>query len=329
MCVCLCDLTCVFTDPTDSDVFYQRWGNNCVSSNISVYPTSVIGLYDSHCLTHSFDILGKLLDKANIAGIPYVAFARKTDQISASIEDGARVIYGDGTSAQLIIAAGVSEPTAIAITYSECERNLAATSILRESFPDTPIFVRADEDCQIKDLIRAGATEVICSTGSVASGFGSLLGVRRSNRFGGVVDDSDAAVQLSNLATPLYPSVTNDSTNPKLSGLAKQLGADPPDISRRLFRLFSTSVTLDDDGKVQLRELVDELLRTAEFSVNDEQFRELLECETLNEKCLAEAEERFVTFSEFVSLYKKATSIEKTDAEVDGDHVLGANGEVK
>jgi len=280
--------------------------------------------------------LCKLLDKANIAGIPYVAFARKTDQISASIEDGARVIYGDGTSAQLIIAAGVSEPTAIAITYSDCERNLAATSILRDSFPDTPIFVRADEDCQIKEIIRAGATEVICSTGSVASGFGTLLGVRRSNRFGGVVDDSDAAVQLSNLATPLYPSVTNDSKEPRLSGLAKQLGTDPPDLSRRLFRLFSTSVTLDDDGKVQLRELVDELLRTAEFSVNDEQFRELLECETLNEKCLIEAEERFVSFSEFVSLYKKATSIDKetqektpTDAEVGGEHVRGANGEVQ
>ena len=310
------------------DAFHHRWGNNCVSSNISV-----VSYYGSdHCdspLSYTlYTHIGKLLDKANIAGIPYVAFARKTEQISASIEDGARVIYGDGTSPQLIIAAGVSEPTAIAVTYSEFERNLAATSILRESFPDTPIFVRADGDDRIKELIRAGATEVICSTGTVASGFGTLLGVRRSNRFGGVVDDSDAAVQLSNLATPLFPSVANDSTEPKLSGLAKQLDSDPPDLSRRLFRLFSTSVTLDDDGKVQLRELVNELLRTTEFSVNDEQFSDLLDCETLNEKCLTKAEERFVSFSEFVSLYKKATKIGKetqykkpTEAEIESEQV--------
>ena len=63
--------------------------------------------------------LCSLLDKANIAGIPYVAFARKTEQISASIVDGARVVYGDGTSGALIRAAGVQEPTAIAITYAE------------------------------------------------------------------------------------------------------------------------------------------------------------------------------------------------------------------
>lgn len=63
--------------------------------------------------------LCSILDKANIAGIPYVAFARKTEPISASIVDGARVVYGDGTSGALIRAAGVQEPTAIAITYAE------------------------------------------------------------------------------------------------------------------------------------------------------------------------------------------------------------------
>merc|ERR1711966_244461 len=86
-----------------------------------------------------------LLDKANIAGIPYVAFARKSEQILASVTDGTRVVYGDGTSGALIRAAGVRDPTAIAITYEEPERRLRATEILKEAFPDTPIFVRADE----------------------------------------------------------------------------------------------------------------------------------------------------------------------------------------
>ena len=61
--------------------------------------------------------LCSLLDKANIAGIPYVAFARNAETISAGVVNGARVIYGDGASGSLIRAAGVEEPTAIAITY--------------------------------------------------------------------------------------------------------------------------------------------------------------------------------------------------------------------
>lgn len=134
-----------------------------------------------------------LLDKANIAGIPYVAFARKPEQITASITDGARVVYGDGTSGALIRAAGVREPTAIAITYTEPGRCLKATEQLREAFPDSPIFVRSDSNGKVKKLINAGATEVIVATSTVSSGIGQLLGVRGNRRFGGVVDDSSVA----------------------------------------------------------------------------------------------------------------------------------------
>ena len=40
--------------------------------------------------------LCNLLDRANIAGIPYVAFARTSEHITTGVSDGARVIYGDG-----------------------------------------------------------------------------------------------------------------------------------------------------------------------------------------------------------------------------------------
>ena len=40
------------------------------------------------------------------------------------VTDGTRVVYGDGTSGALIRAAGVRDPTAIAITYEEPERRL-------------------------------------------------------------------------------------------------------------------------------------------------------------------------------------------------------------
>ena len=87
--------------------------------------------------------------------------------------------------------------------------------------------------------------------------------------------------------------------------------------TRKLFKLFSTSLSLNDDGKVQLSEVVNDLLRTSDFFVSDKQVIDLMGCESLNEECLADAEETYVTFSEFVTLYRKniALGLEEHETE--------------
>lgn len=248
--------------------------------------------------------LCSLLDKANIAGIPYVAFARDATTITAGIKNGARVIYGDGASGALIKAAGVEVPTAIAVVYNEFDRCLRATSCLRDAFPDTPIFVRSDRRDSVADLIKAGATEVVVATGSVASGMGQLLGVRRDLRFGGLMDDSAAAVALRNMAFPLFPPVTQGDEDTILSGIADEIDMDKdPEEIRKLYKLFSTSLTLNEDGQVQLSELVYEMLRTSDITVNDEELVNLLGCNSLDDKCLTE--EEYISFSDFISLYRQ------------------------
>lgn len=242
--------------------------------------------------------LCNLLDRANIAGIPYVAFARTSDHITAGVSNGARVVYGDGTSGSLIKAAGVEKPTAIAITYQDSSRCLSATSCLRDAFPDTPILVRANNGDMVKELVKAGATEVVVATGSVASGMGQLLGVRRDTRFGGVLEDS-AAVALSNLAIPLV----NES-----QGLLDGDADSDPEETRKLFQLFSTTISLNEDGKAPLSELVNEILRSSDFFITDAQVKELLGCDASLESCMIDAEEKYVSFSEFVMLYRKELS---------------------
>ena len=228
--------------------------------------------------------------------------------------DGARVVYGDGTSGSLIRAAGVQEPTAIAITYSEPDRCLRATEQLREAFPDCPIFVRSEEQNRAKKLISAGATEVIVATGTVASGMGQLLGVRRNTRYGGVVDmDSGVASAFGSIAM-LAPPVEKDRE--KRESDEKDIDSDSDrEETRKLFKLFSTSLTLNEDGKAQLAELVNELLRTSDLFVSDKQVCDLMGCEELNDSCFAEAEEIFVTFSEFVKLYRKNIALGKEAVE--------------
>jgi len=243
--------------------------------------------------------LCNLLDKANIAGIPYVAFARRSDHISAGVSNGARVVYGDGTSGALIRAAGVEKPTAIAITYRDPERCLSATACLRDAFPDTPILVRANNRDAVKELVKAGATEVVVATGSVASGLGQLLGVKRDTRFGGIIEDSEA-VALTNLAIPLVTA--------EVQGLVDGDADSDPEETRRLFRLFSTTLTLNEDGKAPLSELVNEILRSSDFFITDAQVKELLGCDSSLESCMIDAEDKYVSFSEFVMLYRKEMS---------------------
>lgn len=145
----------------------------------------------------------------------------------------------------IVQAAGVQKPTAIAITYAEPGRYFRATEILREAFPDSPIFVRCDEHSRLKKLIQAGATKVIVATGSVASGIGQLLGVRRSGR---VLGGSGAAVTIGNMAATLFPPMDN-APDQKPSGQADKIDSvSDREITRTLFRLFSTFLTLNEYG---------------------------------------------------------------------------------
>ncbi len=183
---------------------------------------------------------------------------------------------------------------------------------MREAFPDTPIFVRSDQLSKTKKLIQAGATEVIVASGSVASGIGERLGVIRSKRFFAVLDESDAAIAFNNMATPLYPPFAKENTDQKLTGLAEEIDSDSDrEETRKLFRLFSTSLSINEDGKVKLSELVNELLRTTDSIVGDDQLKKLLGCETLDDPCMANTQAKYVTFSEFVSLYRKNVMLGK------------------
>jgi hypothetical protein len=183
---------------------------------------------------------------------------------------------------------------------------------LREAFPDTPIFVRSDELSKTQKLIKAGATEVIVATGTVASGIGERLGVKQNKRFFAAFDESDAAIAFKNMATPLYPPVAKENADQKLSGLAEEIDSDSDrEEIRKLFRLFSTSLSINEDGKVKMSELVNELLRTSDSIVGDHQLKELLGCETPDELCFVKDQERYVAFSEFVALYRNYVALGK------------------
>jgi hypothetical protein len=105
------------------------------------------------------------------------------------------------------------------------------------------------------------------------------------------------------MAFPLFPPVAK-GTGDIISDIANEIDPDSDrDDMRNLFRLFSTSLTLNEDGKVQLSELMNEILRTSKWFISDEDIKEILGCEELSSDCVDK--EKYVTFSEFVMLYRK------------------------
>lgn len=87
----------------------------------------------------------------------------------------AAVMYGDGENPAVFHSHGVSEPRAIFVSYQEHEQVMAATSRLRTSFVETPIFTRARTREEAVELKCAGATEVIVEADELPRSAPTLL----------------------------------------------------------------------------------------------------------------------------------------------------------
>ena len=76
-------------------------------------------------------------------------------------ESNVAVMYGDGENPEVVRSHGVYNPRAIFISYAHHEQVMAATTRLRTSFVDAPIYTRAPSRKEARELKCAGATEVV------------------------------------------------------------------------------------------------------------------------------------------------------------------------
>mmetsp|Transcript_29920 Transcript_29920/g.62959 ORF Transcript_29920/g.62959 Transcript_29920/m.62959 type:complete len:709 (+) Transcript_29920:223-2349(+) len=85
------------------------------------------------------------------------------------------VMYGDGENPAVFQSHGVTKPRAIFVSYEEHEQVIAATSRLRNSFAETPIFTRAQSRKEATEIKCAGATDVIVEQDELARSAPALL----------------------------------------------------------------------------------------------------------------------------------------------------------
>ncbi len=107
--------------------------------------------------------------------LPYVAFDLTVARVQAAQESGFNVLYGDGSRAKVLHAAGIGKPCAVAVGYTARQRSVSAVSSLRNAFPDVPILVRAIDMVHAAELEEAGATQVVLAEAEAGLAVGTRI----------------------------------------------------------------------------------------------------------------------------------------------------------
>lgn len=106
-------------------------------------------------------ILARFLDQEEI---PWIALDMDPVRLSKSSIAGEHAFYGDSTYPNTMLAAGLSRARMVVITFSDEAPALQVVKHVREMRLDVPLFVRTQDDSNLKAFQDAGATEVVPET---------------------------------------------------------------------------------------------------------------------------------------------------------------------
>jgi CPA2 family monovalent cation:H+ antiporter-2 len=97
-------------------------------------------------------------------GYEYIALDLDPARVSAARQAGDPVSYGDSSDDEVLRRVGVENASAVIITFAAPAVSIGIVRSVRELRPDVPIIVRTQDDTGLKELMSAGATEVVPET---------------------------------------------------------------------------------------------------------------------------------------------------------------------
>eukprot|EP00611_Tribonema_gayanum_P026044 TRINITY_DN609_c0_g1_i1.p1 TRINITY_DN609_c0_g1~~TRINITY_DN609_c0_g1_i1.p1 ORF type:complete len:849 (-),score=251.85 TRINITY_DN609_c0_g1_i1:287-2530(-) len=124
-------------------------------------------------------IVGSLISSPTVSNAlnnaKFIAFDLNPKRVSESRKKGYPVYYGDGSQPKVIETAGINNPKALVVTYSNHDLAVSAVERLRAAYPLTPIFTRATDYEQYWRLQEEGATAVVSDLSEISIRLGSEL----------------------------------------------------------------------------------------------------------------------------------------------------------
>lgn len=97
-------------------------------------------------------------------GIGFVALDPDPERVTEAAAAGERVVFGDATHADTLVAAGVMRASAMVVTFADTASALRVLHHVRALNPALPVIVRTGDDADMEKLLEAGATEVVPET---------------------------------------------------------------------------------------------------------------------------------------------------------------------
>jgi K+:H+ antiporter len=105
--------------------------------------------------------LAHMLEQEHIDAI---ALDTDPERVRGAAAAGEKVVYGDASRHETLVAAGIARASALVITFADTRLALRILHHVRALNPGLPVIVRTLDDSDMDSLIAAGASEVVPET---------------------------------------------------------------------------------------------------------------------------------------------------------------------
>lgn len=133
---------------------------------------------DAHIIVCGYGRSGKALGQfLSKESIKFMALELDPRCVRDAVAAGEKVVYGDATKREVLLAAGLMRAKAVVITYDDTHSALKILHHVMHARPGLPVVVRTADDTHVETLKRAGAAEVVAEVleGSVMLASQALL----------------------------------------------------------------------------------------------------------------------------------------------------------
>jgi voltage-gated potassium channel Kch len=112
---------------------------------------------EQHVIIAGFGRFGQIVARVLRARhIPFTALDTSIAQIDFVKRFGAKIYYGDAGRIDILRAAGADKATAFVLAINNTEASLKVAQIVRQNFPDLPIYARARDRTHVHKLLDLG-----------------------------------------------------------------------------------------------------------------------------------------------------------------------------
>ena len=124
--------------------------------------TGRFGQLDDHLIIIGFGLNGRNVARAaRAAGISYVAVEMNPDTVRSMRDEGLPIMYGDGTSREMLHQLGVDRARIAVVAISDPVASRRIVDLMKRENPNVYVIVRTRFVSDVKALLDLGADEVI------------------------------------------------------------------------------------------------------------------------------------------------------------------------